>query len=51
MFINWKYSEENKLWSLYINDKFMGVFDRYEYDKQRNIFAELNLMTVTNISS
>lgn len=39
--IRWDYSEINNLYSLYINDEFMGVFDPYDYNKQKRILSAL----------
>lgn len=39
--IKWEYSEENKLWSLYIDNEYMGCFDNYDYHKQRKIISAL----------
>jgi hypothetical protein len=39
--VNWEYSEENRLWSLHVNGLYMGVFDTYDYHKQRKILYAL----------
>jgi len=50
MRIRWEHSKENNLWSLYIADQFMGVFDRYDYDKQRAIITALQAETTRIIT-
>lgn len=45
----WEYQKENKMWELYINGLYMGLFDNHDYRQQRKILYELEATQVRKL--